>query len=307
MKMKKRNYKLLQNMMYFLLVAVLLCGCGNSKEAPTGEVQEVAAEENVTEELEKEEQEALQTVEGKSLEGENNEEVDTLLTVEEWLDSLNSDEVFFTIWNDTTKTGTILKQGERYEMQPGDSIYLHSTDVIMSVESDNIFITPVGKIGEHIPFEFTGNLPEEISASMIFETEDGKKYEVNNTFYGECIATAGTSENHELTGGRAWARSLECSEPKLLVWNDDTGMQKELQNNEECKFQQGDVIAILYPEGYTPFEVFPEEMFRAFLPGDGYVVIDYNPVESGETIEFKVVLFTSDYQKVDVNCNLIIE
>lgn len=136
--MKKIN--VLRLVLSVTLAAFLLCGCGNSKEAPAEDAPEVAAEEEVTEENEVEEEEEQQSVEEETSAGEEGAEepkeeetstdmpeaqvTTTVADITEFLDYAESlKEPAILIYNE--KEGYVIKmgEGEYYQLKNEDRIF----------------------------------------------------------------------------------------------------------------------------------------------------------------------------------------
>lgn len=289
----KKKMLVLRSLLIVFILSVSLLGCGKENTEVIDVPEAEAETEDVREEIVPEEQitEAAETVE--NAESETQPE----LTVEEWLDSLNSDEVFFTVWNENTLTGEILSYGERYEMKSGDKLYLHSTVSIVKIKGIiDDFLIPEKEINYHISFAMAENFSEETECNITFESEDGQQYNVKNTF-----VLSNTSEEITFEGGKQWAQELSKDEPRLIVWNDETGMQKELQEGEEYQLQKDDVLAVILPEQYVLYRVSPEDFLESSLLGNGFEIIKYNPIESGEIIELEVILLDPNDQEVTIS------
>ena len=71
-------------------------------------------------------------------------------------------------------------------------------------------------------------------------------------------AAEGTVDSKELSGFE-WAISLEINEPKLLVWNDETGVKKIIENGERYELQEGDVIAGRKPSDWMIYDFEPHD------------------------------------------------
>lgn len=139
--MKKIN--VLRLVLSVTLAAFLLCGCGNSKEAPAEEAPEVAAEEEVTEENEVEEEEEEQEfVEEETSAGEEGakepkeEETSTdmpeaqvattvadITEFAQYMANLDPKTPHVVIWNETEGYLIDIKNGEYYQMKTGDKIF----------------------------------------------------------------------------------------------------------------------------------------------------------------------------------------
>ena len=144
----------LRTILSLTLAAFLLCGCGNSKnEAPVEEAPEVASEEEVTEEPEKEEiQEAQQPAEEETpaeeevTEEPKEEETSTdmpeaqvtttvadITEFAQYMANLDPKTPHVVIWNETEGYLIDIKNGEYYQMKTGDRIFESDNDEIDAV------------------------------------------------------------------------------------------------------------------------------------------------------------------------------
>lgn len=145
--MKKINA--LRLILSLTLAAFLLCGCGNSKEAPAEEVPEVAAEE-VTEENEVEEEQ--ETVEEETSAGEegaeepSEEETSTdmpeaqvtttvadITEFAQYMEGINPKTPHIVIWNEAEGYVIDMGEGEYYQLKKNDRIFLNSSTDMESI------------------------------------------------------------------------------------------------------------------------------------------------------------------------------
>lgn len=112
-----------------LLISVILSMCllgGCGKEAETVEPEAITTE-TVVEEEPAVEEETAQVAEKPSVEKETVvEEPEEVVpqNVGEWSISLDRTEPKLTIWNDTTKEGTVLENGNEYAVKEGDQLVI---------------------------------------------------------------------------------------------------------------------------------------------------------------------------------------
>lgn len=152
--MKKIN--VLRLVLSVTLAAFLLCGCGNSKEAPAEEAPEVAAEE-VTEENEvEEEEEEQQSVEEETSAGEEGAEepseeetstdmpeaqvTTTVADISEFaqfLSNLDTKTPHIIIYNEEEGYVIEMGKGEYYHLQINDKIFLSTSEEVYAL-SNNI-------------------------------------------------------------------------------------------------------------------------------------------------------------------------
>ena len=74
---------------------------------------------------------------------------------------------------------------------------------------------------------------------------DEKDYEFILTVVSENYVNEEATET-----GEEWANTLSFEEPKLLVWNDETGTREVIDSNGEYTLKDGDGIALYTPEKY---------------------------------------------------------
>ncbi|MGN0132502.1 MAG: hypothetical protein ACI4AA_08675 [Lachnospiraceae bacterium] len=139
----------LRTILSLTLAAFLLSGCGNSKETPAEEVPTVAAEEEVTEEPEKEEQDAQQPAEEetpaeeevaeepKEEETSNDmPEAQVTTTVEnfdglvDYMVALDPETPHIVIYNEAEGYIIDMKEGEHYQLKSDDRIFINSNSRI---------------------------------------------------------------------------------------------------------------------------------------------------------------------------------
>lgn len=144
----------LRTILSLTLAAFLLCGCGNSKnEAPVEEAPEVASEEEVTEEPEKEEiQEAQQPAEEETpAEEEVTEEpkeeetsidmpeaqvtttVADITEFAQYMANLDPKTPHIVIWNEAEGYVIDMGEGEYYQLKIDDRIFLNSSTDMESI------------------------------------------------------------------------------------------------------------------------------------------------------------------------------
>lgn len=162
----------LRTILSLTLAAFLLSGCGNSKETPAEEVPTVAAEEEVTEEPEKEEQDAQQPVEeetpaeeevAEELKEEETSndmpEAQVTTTVEnfdglvDYMVALDPETPHIVIYNEAEGYIIDMKEGEHYQLKKDDRIFLNTNKNIKaaSYSIPKISYQPIAGGSEIIP------------------------------------------------------------------------------------------------------------------------------------------------------------
>lgn len=74
---------------------------------------------------------------------------------------------------------------------------------------------------------------------------------------------------------------MEYEEPKLVVWNDETGTKEVIEQGGKYIMQQGDTFGMYCPEGYFLYNTFPLDVATGTIVVSNVVVIEFNlPSES---------------------------
>lgn len=117
-------------------------------------------------------------------------------------------------------------------------------------------------------------------------------------------AAEGTVDSKELSGFE-WAISLEIDEPKLLVWNDETGVKKIIENGERYELQEGDVIAGRKPSDWMIYDFEPHDFAGVGeLVSKNMMISRY--ILPDESKEINFIMETTDGNGVDVEFKYII-
>lgn len=205
--MKKIN--VLRLVLSVTLAAFLLCGCGNSKEAPAEEAPEVAAEEEVTEENEVEEEEEEQEfVEEETSAGEEGAKepkeeetyngmpvakvkitVDNFEEFLNYVDSLDNQKPALLIYNENEGYVINMGEGEYYQLKTDDRIFEYLSErYVMS--SDTLEAGAGNGIKTHL-FEMVPDYSQYDSPHKViykvFFTED---YQNGDCFRLDCYLDA---------------------------------------------------------------------------------------------------------------------
>lgn len=302
---KRKEAKFSKNMARLICVAVMIltmgmmAGCGKGEESEsdntaseTSEAIEEVEEENASEAVENAETleptETGETIE-ETEEQDTPAESDAPQNIEEWVNTVVSDEVIICIWDDTTKEGAILENNQEYIVERGEQLVicgnsLYSISVPESFES--------GAYGTgYVIEEFTDVFLEPTSVDISVGTMEREVYTFHFTFIYGTEETENTDTNVlSFEDGEQWVMSLNYTEPKLVFWNDAIGTRTVVENGENYQMSDGDVMAVYLPEGcyLSGVEVDYENM--NFVSEEGYSIIDYSTLEQKATVELELTM-----------------
>ena len=287
---------------FVLVISAMLTACGSSAIETTPEAKEEVVVDKV-EEKTAEEVEQAETVEEVV---ESTEEVAGPQSVAQWAKTFDTEEPQLTIWNDITKEGTIVENGQRCILKDGDVLVV----CMQETESNMEYLSPVKceSYGSerYKVLEFTQEFSEDTLYEFII-TVAGVEYPFSVTLISENAAsTVSDSETAETTqttevSGKEWVSSLEYAEPKLVVWNDETGTKEVIELGGKYVMQQGDILGMYCPEDYFLFNVFPIEFAGELAIVSDVVVIEYNLPSESQEINLEVELMNPQQEFVTYN------
>lgn len=232
----------------------LLAGCGKDAEAvePETVMGETAVEDSEDEKVAVEE----------TIEEENT------ITPEEWLDSLELVEPTIVVWNDEAQEGTVLGEGDSYELKEGDRVLLYHELGWSKIGMlpQGAFVNPIeGPNYTELNLAFEGTLDFEIT-----ETIQDKNYVHHFTLTAgeDLIADDDKAINN-------WFDEQELSEPCIVIWNDK--IQKGIVLEEYGTGIVGDADRILLyrSSSYTELGGSPGEKFMGIKNGLNYTELQF--------------------------------
>lgn len=235
------------------------------------------------------------------------EEVSGPQSVGEWALSVDTKEPKLTIWNDISKKGTVLENGQTVILKEGDLL-----TVCMSEEESNLEINSSIKSDEfrsygtsyYKVFEFEKEFVNEFEFKFTM-TIDGIDYEFNVTLISE--GAEGTDDDQTLSG-KDWAFTLEFDEPKLIVWNDGTGTREVIDEGGEYHMQKGDVIGVYNGDKMIPAGGEPVGFITASNVGGLFSTFEYTLPETSQKINLEIEFInmeTFEYEEDTFNCVII--
>lgn len=140
---KSNGFKILIITCSLILLIGVLAGCGEKAE-DTSENNEEVAQEIGNEDEEKAEVDVAPSEESKEVEPESSEEpipsekteVIEPQTVYEWVNTLDTSEIYCAIWHENTKEGIILENEQEISLQPGDKFICIGEDMFSFTQID---------------------------------------------------------------------------------------------------------------------------------------------------------------------------
>ena len=298
--MKKRNIFVLACIITMSFGLYACAGNNSDKEVSSVTVETEPAK---TEADDVEDSTTLESVQEETTE---NEEVTGPQNVAEWSLLLDRTVPKLTIWNDISKEGTILENGQKVVLKDGDLLV-----VCMNEEESYIEINSPIKSNEfrsygtanYKIFEFYKEFSEEFSFEFLM-TIDGVDYSFNVTLVSE-----GVSLSEDDISGKDWAFTLEFDEPKLIVWNDETGTKEVVDEGGKYQMQTGDVLGV-----YSGDKLIPAggDTYDGFITGTNvggmFSVIDYVLPDESRTINLEIGFYnveTSEMEENTFNCIIV--
>lgn len=240
----------------FTLAAETVCGCGSSKNpvqiATVSETSETECVVPKTEFIPEEITEnATETVLEETYPSQEQMTEDESFLAE-WIASLKSDDCNFCIWNKIEKQGELLENGGTYKFGEGDELVLYRPVEISA------YSTPGNAT-------FIGSYVYDSYDVILMKFDKPGEYEFGiaslsgeRTYFDYTIIPPLTEDLLANMTGEEWAKYLMKDTPTFIVWNDVTGLKKELSEGEEYQLQAEDVLAVYHGTNYKLIEVLPE-------------------------------------------------
>lgn len=234
---------------------------------------------------------------------ENEEEVMGPQNVAEWSLLLDRTVPKLTIWNDISKEGTILENGQKVVLKDGDLLA-----VCMNEEESYIEINSPIKSNEfrsygtanYKIFEFYKKFSDEFNFEFLM-TIDGVDYSFNVILISESVSLSEEKSEDDISG-KEWAFTLEFDEPKLIVWNDETGTKEVVDEGGTYQMQTGDVLGVysgdkLIPAGGDTYDGF----IKGTNAGGMFSIIDYVLPDESRTINLEIGFYNMEKGEMEEN------
>lgn len=234
------------------LIAIIIVIAMNSgkKETTQTEVtraeessEEVSIDETVVEQVEEEsEQLGKETVEEATSEAEEA----VVGTMEQRLTELGLQGICVVVWNDVRGEEHIITEGESYKKVEGDRFFICTPSSMTELNSSTARGTEFGESSDNYREIIFNEYEEDINTVEFSITcQNGEQGEIN--FFVE------DSMKEDQQTGIDWVMSLGYDSPKMVVYNDTTGLRKELEEGDEYQLSEGDIVAMYTPD-YWYFE-----------------------------------------------------
>ena len=281
-----------------VMMSLSLVGCGNttSSEIITENIEETVAEEVVEDSSEEE-------VVTKEIQAEEVEpEEDVKQTLDEWVDSLNLSEFKYCIWSDSTGKGIVLEDNQVYNFKKGDKILIYKPQNLqiysMTLPNESS-VSRDKKVDINDRYNILNLVfyNSNIQFQTIIESTDGEEYLFNFDLVIDEI------ESIDELSGEEWLNIIHKKNPEFVVWNNETGTKKEIQNGEEYQLQEGDTIAIYYGWGYVLQEIEPADCKTDYQ--SKYIGIILPPSQNAIEYKAKLVHYEDMNDVVEINFTLL--
>ena len=123
-------------------------------------------------------------------------------------------------------------------------------------------------------------------------TVAGIDYEFNVTLISEGAEDSASTNTEETLSGKDWAFTLEFDEPKLIVWNDETGTREVIDEGGTYQMQEGDVLGIYSGDEFLPYvSTEPSEFCTGVNMGSPFSIIEYALQGNAQTIHLEIELY----------------
>lgn len=211
-------------------------------------------------------------------------------TANEWIISIEGTGHPVSIWNDNTKEGTVIEDEGQYYITEGDKLLIEHN-------MDTINIPPTIVIEESNTTYATcsiSNLPEYLTVTINSEVAQKYGFYLTTKEIDPVLPIdLGNDTEDEITSeGERWVASLTYDEPKLVIYNDETGINTVLEDGDTYQMQAGDQMAAYMPEGYIFEWMCSNDKYYEFSLKSNYVLIIF---EYSGLAENKLFFFNTDY------------
>ena len=269
------------------MLAFLCAGCGKKEttQPETNQVEETV-EEQTEAETEKVEEEVVEETQA--------EEVDPM---EEWLTNLGLQGVYVAVWNDSNSTQHIMEEGEMYTKNEGDRFFICTPSFMTEINSStNNGIEFETSTRENYCEIFFNDSDRDNDIQLAITCKNGETGNISFSL------SAPTKEVEET--GYEWAKSLGYDEPKMVVWNDTTGLRKELEEGETYQLCEGDEVALYMTANYLFDSANVDESLVA--RGINVAVLSWKKIELGDKFDFEITIYhTETYDTITLHVTLL--
>ena len=243
MKCRKANRGFALVLIAVLTIATMcMGGCNsgtNDDEVTVSSETEIIEESEVIEEFE--------TIENMEVTEDVIEEPTEPQTLNEWMGATEGTGIPISIWNDISKEGTIIEDEGEYYIVEGDQLLIEHNMCNISIpssiviqSSDEVYaVCDIVQLPEYVTVTIDSEVPQEYNFYVTTEEID------------PVLPSELENPDEETTlEGENWLSSLDYDEPKLVFFNDETGVNTVVEDGETYQMQPGEQMVVYIPEGY---------------------------------------------------------
>lgn len=287
------KYRKLHALALAAIMATTLAACStdnnNKKDQVTNNTPVVEETVKPTEDVQQPEVETEVEVEAT---GEVVEEPETEQTMEEWLTELGSQGICLAVWNDSNGTKRLMIEGEEYVKENGDRFFACAPSLISKLNILSNNDSTIARLSENCIEILFDDSEEDNKITMTITCKDGGEFTIN--FVIMAVETSTSTEKAEISGFE-WAEALGYDSPKMVVWNDTTGIRKELEEGETYQLCEDDRVGLYMPDNYR-FDSANVEKDNMTI-GANVVVLWWQDIELGNEFNYEITIYnpnTSD-------------
>ncbi len=294
---REKLKKIICMMEVMLLTIFLLSGCnrGSGEEKIQEETQETAElNESVNDAENQDEAEAAEK--SGEPDAENTEEESGTAeekTMEARLTELGLAGICLVVWNDTTATEKIIQNGDSYEKQEGDRFFICTPSMMIDISSNAVKMEELKPPFDNYCEIFLMDFQEDEDVEMNVGCENGEEGSINF-----CMLKP------DVQSGMEWVKSLGYDEPKMVVWNDTTGLRKELEEGEEYQLNTDDIVVMYVPDDYIFDNTNIGQENITKVPNIAFVEFDKYPVNDILNLEMSA-MHTETFDIITLHVTLL--
>lgn len=225
--------------------------------------------------------------------------IDTSNIIEEWLTKQNLEDFTLILWNDKAQNGEIIENNGEYNISNDNRVILYTPTRYDYLELKPNAILKDRRVRlaySELILDFVGKQDIHLIQSV-----DGEE----KTYHFALNKDVTESEKNDFLlalgdgiTGDEWVIAMlgHLSEVKFIVWNDDSGMKKILEDGEEYQMSPNDMFAIYYPSEAIKADINPKDAIKGKKYSSRRVVLNFDFDTYGKSIEFAahIVLKSGD-------------
>lgn len=253
-------------------------------------VEESSVQETIKETEDESAQLAEESVEEPVVETEEEVAVETM---EERLTTLGLQGICVVVWNDSNEEEHVIEEGETYERVDGDRFFICTPSLVKGIDSLSDSNYSLGSPTENY-FEVTfDEFDKKNEIEMKINCKNGEEASFNFSIMPP-----------QMELGSDWAKALGYEEPKIVVWNDTTGLRKELEEGETYQLSKDDQVAMYTPESYI-YDTSNAEQGNV-IAVEKIAVLRWNLLDLGEKFDFEIsAMHVETYDTITLHVTLL--